>query len=112
MEVKVKDNINSMNICIPYSSLEPVIHKFSNRNLDSLEEVNKDLSQVERKKKILDSCLIRTYSEFQAGTVFIQPNGENEEIFHEVNIHLTPDAKSNHYFRTIFKNFVRTTEVL
>jgi flagellar motor switch protein FliM len=112
IDVKVKEMEHSINICIPYSSLEPVIHKFSNKNLDSLDEANKDISQNERKKKILDACLIRTYSEFQAGTVFIQPNGENEDIFHEVNIHLTSDTKSNHFFKTIFKNFVRSTEAL
>ncbi len=111
IDVKIKEIENSMNICIPYSSLEPVIHKFSNKNLDSIDEANKDNSQNERRRKILDSCLIRTYSEFQAGTVFIQPNGDNEDIFHEVNIHLTSDTRSNHFFKTIFKNFVRTTEV-
>ena len=111
IDVKVKDLENSMNVCIPYSSLEPVIHKFSNKNLDSISEANKDISQQARRKKILDSCLIRTYSEFQAGTVFIQPNGETEDIFHEVNIHLTSDTRSNHFFKTIFKNFVRTSEV-
>ncbi|MBK8394301.1 MAG: hypothetical protein IPL26_03525 [Leptospiraceae bacterium] len=111
IEVKIKEIGTSMNICIPYSSLEPVIHKFSNKNIDSIQEIHKDMSLIERKKKILDSCMIRTYSEFQAGIVFIQPSDENEEIFHEVNIHLTPDTKSNHYFKTIFKNFVRTTEV-
>jgi len=111
IDVKIKDIENSMNICIPYSTLEPVIHKFSNKNIDSIQD-SKNPAQHERIKKILDSCLIRTYSEFQAGTVFIQPNGDNEDIFHEVNIHLTPDAKSNHFFKTIFRNFVRTPEVL
>ena len=108
--VKLKEVEHSMNICIPYSSLEPVIHKFSNKNIEFLDEANKDISQQERRRKILDSCLIRTYSEFQAGTVFIQPNGENEDIFHEVNIHLTSDTRSNHFFKTIFKNFVRSAE--
>lgn len=112
LEVNLKGSEYSMNICIPYNSLEPVIHKFSNKILDYLEVANKDLSQQERQKKILEACMIRTYSEFQAGTVFIQPNGETEDIFHEVNINLTPDTRSNHFFKTIFKNFVRSTEVL
>jgi flagellar motor switch protein FliM len=98
LEIKILEIEGTLNLVIPYSQVEPILKRFSPKYWDT--ETEKKYT-MEGSAKVENYSILKIYSEFPAGSIYISPSIEN--ISQEYSSLLKEDSHPSHSYEVIVK---------